>query len=120
MAVAREAIHALLEIISREGTGSFLAVLKQCGPASPCGLLSFPMHGVTLALDFPSGEGPSRLFERLDEVVSQAGGRLYPAKDSRMPAHLFQSGYPRWRELSALRDPRCESTFWRRVTQGAS
>jgi hypothetical protein len=76
------------------------------------------MHGVTLALDFPSGE--TRLFGQLDKVVSQASGRLYPAKDSRMPAHLFQSGYPRWRELLPFRDPRCQSTFWRRVTQGAA
>jgi FAD/FMN-containing dehydrogenase len=119
VAVARDAIRLLLGIISTQGIGSFLAVLKQCGPATSCGLLSFPMEGTTLALDFPAGTETTRLFERLDEVVIQAGGRLYPAKDSRMPAHLFQSGYPRWRELASFRDPRCQSTFWRRVTEGA-
>jgi hypothetical protein len=54
----------------------------------------------------------------LDHIVQGAGGRLYPAKDGRMPGSLFRSGYPRWTEFARFIDPRCSSSFWRRVTEG--
>ena len=41
--------------------------------------------------------------------VNGAQGRLYPAKDGRMPSELFRSGYPRWREFSEFVDPRFSS-----------
>jgi FAD/FMN-containing dehydrogenase len=116
----REAVRELLATISRSGLGSFLGVLKQFGATPSPGLLSFPAEGVTLALDFPaSGAKLERLLAALDRVVTAAGGRLYPAKDCRMPASLFQAGFPRWREFCTFKDPRCCSTFWRRVSQGA-
>ena len=115
-AAARSSTAELLEAIARSGLGSFLAVLKHCGPAESPGMLSFPMPGVTLALDFPNRtERVARLFNELDAIVSAAGGRLYPAKDGRMPRCLFRDGYPRWREFSKFIDPRCSSSFWRRV-----
>jgi hypothetical protein len=98
--------------------GSFLTVLKQCGASRSPGLLSFPMPGFTLALDFPNrSPRTEQLFAQLDAVVAAAGGRLYPAKDGRMPAELFRSGYPRWREFAKFVDPRSSSTFWRRVSE---
>jgi FAD/FMN-containing dehydrogenase len=114
----REAIRALMNEIARSGTGSFLAVLKQCGTLESPGLLSFPLHGVTLALDFPQREAENqRLFARLDALVHEAGGRLYPAKDAHMSAAHFKQAYPNWEKVEALRDPRLLSRFWRRVTQ---
>lgn len=87
----------MLGEISSSGEGSFLAVLKSFGDRPPAGMLSFPRAGVTLALDFPNrGEGTLKLFQRLDAIVAQAGGRLYPAKDARMPPALFRQGYPAW------------------------
>jgi hypothetical protein len=116
----RDATLALLEAIARSGLGSFLAVLKVFGRLSSPGLLSFPQEGITLALDFPNrGEQLERLFRVLDSIVRDAGGRLYPAKDGRMPGSLFRSGYPLWPEFSAFVDPRCSSSFWRRVMEGA-
>jgi FAD/FMN-containing dehydrogenase len=113
-----EAIAALLKAIASSGLGSFLAVLKVFGGVPSPGMLSFPRQGLTLALDFPNrGERLERLFIELDAIVSAAGGRLYPAKDGRMPGRLFRSGYPRWPEFSAFIDPRCSSSFWRRVTE---
>ena len=113
---AAETVRALLETIAAAGQGSFLAVLKTLGDVPSPGLLSFPMPGVTLALDFPNtGAATHALLDRLDAIVAAAGGRLYPAKDGRMPAGLFQSGYPRWREFAAHIDPRFSSSFWRRV-----
>jgi len=117
---AREATAALLESVASDRAGSFLAVLKRCGPLASPGLLSFPMPGLTLALDFPNTGAPlAHLFERLDDIVRAAGGRLYPAKDARMPGELFRSGYPRWREFARFIDPHCSSDFWRRVSADA-
>jgi hypothetical protein len=108
----------LLQAIARSGQGSFLAVLKMFGPLSSPGMLSFPREGLTLALDFPNrGERLGRLFRELDAVVRAAGGRLYPAKDGRMPGDLFRSGFPRWQEFARYIDPRCSSTFWQRVME---
>lgn len=116
----RDATAALLERIARSGRASFLAVLKQFGPVASPGMLSFPCEGLTLAIDFPNqGEVLRRLFGELDAIVQEAGGRLYPAKDGRMPPTLFRRGYPRWREFAAFIDPSCSSTFWRRVTEDA-
>jgi FAD/FMN-containing dehydrogenase len=117
---ARDATAELLQAIARSGQGSFLAVLKMFGGLTSPGMLSFPREGVTLALDFPNrGARLERLFVELDAIVRTAGGRLYPAKDGRMPGALFRSGFPRWQEFSRYIDPRCSSTFWRRVMEDA-
>lgn len=113
----REVMQAILAEISRSGQGSFLAVLKTFGNREPRGMLSFCRPGVTLALDFPyQGERNERLFRRLDALVLEAHGRLYPAKDSRMPAEMFAAGYPRLQEFSAWRDPGISSSMSRRLT----
>lgn len=111
-------VDALLQEISRSGSGSFLAVLKEFGNQSSPGLLSFPRPGTTLALDFPN-TGPEvfRLLDRLDHIVDDAGGALYPAKDARMSSASFKRAYPRWQEFEAFIDPRFSSGFWRRVTE---
>lgn len=115
---AREIIGAVMQQISKCGTGSFLAVLKQCGRLASPGLLSFPLHGVSLALDFPQRDQLNeRLFRELDALVHEAGGRLYPAKDAHMSAAHFIKAYPQWEKVEALRDPQLMSQFWRRVTQ---
>lgn len=115
---SREVIRAVLGEIARSGTGSFIAVLKQCGTMKSPGLLSFPLYGVSLALDFPQrAEVNDMLFRRLDQLVHEAGGRLYPAKDAHMTAQNFQAAYPDWQLVEALRDPRLLSRFWQRVTQ---
>jgi len=115
---AESGTKALLQTIANSGNGSFLAVLKRFGDLRSPGLLSFPRPGVTLALDFrnePRLEGG--LFPRLDSIVRDAGGRLYPAKDAHIGAADFRDSYPEWRELERLRDPAVNSRFWKRVTQ---
>lgn len=112
-----DAMRRILAEIARSAEGSPLVVLKTFGSLESPGMLSFPRPGVTLALDFPNrGERTLRLFERLDAIVAEVGGRLYPAKDARMPASLFQQSYPNWREFAAYVDPKFSSSFWRRVT----
>lgn len=117
-AQGREVIGAVMAEIARSGTGSFLAVMKQCGLSRSPGLLSFPLHGVSLALDFPQHDAINeRLFHRLDALVHEAGGRLYPAKDAHMSALHFKQAYPDWERVESLRDPKLLSRFWKRVTQ---
>jgi FAD/FMN-containing dehydrogenase len=114
--VGADAVTAMLQVIQRSGQGSFLAVLKTFGERTAPGMLSFPMPGVTLALDFPNrGEDTLRLMDRLDAIVREAQGRLYPAKDARMPKDLWVSGYPRLNEFLAFRDPGIRSGFSRRL-----
>jgi FAD/FMN-containing dehydrogenase len=117
-AAQNDATKEMLAVISASGQGSFLAVLKTFGATVSPGLLSFPREGTTLALDFPNrGEDTLRLMARLDAIVLAAGGRLYPAKDGRMPAHMFQAGYPAWQEFSKHVDSGFTSLFWQRVSQ---
>lgn len=115
---AQAAMKEILTSISNRKMGSFLAVLKRCSDISSPGLLSFPMQGATLALDFPQVKGKTNeLFDELDKIVMQAGGRLYPAKDAHMSSEFFQQAYPQWEELEKLRDPQIMSRFWQRVTK---
>lgn len=115
-ASAPDAMREILARIAHARQGSFLAVLKTFGSLPSKGLLSFPQPGLTIALDFPwLGDRTQRLFEALDEVTRQAGGRLYPAKDAAMTGELFRATYPAWERFAGFMDPACSSSFWRRV-----
>jgi FAD/FMN-containing dehydrogenase len=114
--VAVSATAEMLRQISAAGEGSFLAVLKTFGTRVSPGLLSFPREGTTLALDFPNrGASTLSLLARLDDVVREAGGRLYPAKDGRMPQDMFRRGFPRLAVFTPFVDPKFSSAFWRRM-----
>lgn len=111
-----EQITRMLDAIAASGLASFLAVLKVCGDIASPGMLSFPLPGITLALDFPIRDTRTfALVDRLDAMTTEAGGRLYSAKDSRMTGEQFRSFYPRWQEYSRYVDPKFSSSFWRRV-----
>jgi FAD/FMN-containing dehydrogenase len=98
---ARRVLAEILDRVSQRGDASFLAVLKQLGEGS--GLISFPLQGYTLTMDFPVTDTIFAFLDELDELVVEAGGRLYLAKDSRQSRATFESGYP---GLGALRDIR--------------
>jgi FAD/FMN-containing dehydrogenase len=109
-------IGALLNRIARAKAGSLLSVLKVFGDKPSPGWLSFPRPGVTLALDFPHrGESTLRLLDELDDLVCEAGGAVYPAKDARMTAGRFRRYFPGWERLGSYVDPRFSSNLWRRV-----
>ena len=117
----RDATRALLAEISDAGVGSFLAVLKTLGDKASPGLMSFPMAGTTLALDFANDGAPTlSLLSRLDAITRAAGGRVYPAKDGRVAAADYQAGYGQWRDFVRFVDPGFSSNFWRRVSQGTA
>ena len=117
-AVSYDAIKEILERIAAANSGSFLVVLKVFGDVPSPGMLSFPRPGATLALDFPyQGNKTMQLFDQLDEVVVQAGGALYPAKDAHMKGEHFRLFYPAVEQFTQFKDPGISSSFWRRVME---
>jgi decaprenylphospho-beta-D-ribofuranose 2-oxidase len=98
-ATAPAGLRKMLEAVSAAGAASFLAVLKTLGRQGK-GMLSFPMPGFTLALDFPRRRGTEALLAELERLTLEAGGRIYLAKDSALSAEGMAAMYP---ELSAFR-----------------
>ena len=100
---AEAAVRRSFELVSQARAPSLVTVLKRFG-AGDEGLLSFPMAGWTLALDFPARTpGLAALLGRLDRLVVEAGGRVYLAKDSRVPPDVLAEMYPRLAEFRKLR-----------------
>lgn len=113
---APEVTLEMLRLIKLSKEGSFLGVLKTFADRKSAGLLSFAKHGVTLALDFPNkGASTLRLMDRLDQIVSDAGGRINPSKDARMSRQMFEDGYPEIETFKAFRDPGITSDFSKRL-----
>ena len=112
----KEAIAELLRAIIASGQASFLTVLKTFGTLQSPGLLSFPMEGATLALDFCNrGTDTFALFERLDAIVRDAKGRLYAAKDGRIPQDMWTIGYPEFERFLTCTNSSFSSDFLRRI-----
>jgi decaprenylphospho-beta-D-ribofuranose 2-oxidase len=100
-AASHAGLTALLSRIAVAGAGSFLSVLKLFGPGR--GMLSFPIEGYTLALDFRADSASLALLTELDAVVATHGGRVYLAKDARIAAADFRGGYATLGEFGAVR-----------------
>ncbi|SIO53956.1 decaprenylphospho-beta-D-ribofuranose 2-oxidase [Rhodovulum sp. ES.010] len=108
--VPTEAAPRLKEIlvaIAKAGVAAPLAVLKRLGHGR-AGHLSFPMEGYTLAVDFPARQKLPALYSRLEEMVLDAGGRLYLAKDGLARPGVVGGMYPEldaWRAEIERADP---------------
>ncbi len=89
----KDGLVQILKRIADEGLGSFLAVLKVFGKQDD--LISFPMEGYTLALDFPVRDGLFKFLDELDEIVLKNNGRIYLSKDARMKPKIFWDSYPK-------------------------
>ena len=115
---SRAGLIEILEAIAGSRRASFLAVLKKFGAQD--GLLSFPMPGYTLALDFPVTDGLFDFLDSLDAMVLKRGGRVYLAKDARLRPETFRAMYPnlaKWQQAKAVADPndRFSSSLSRRL-----
>ena len=76
---SKEGLQVILTKIAQSNQGSFLAVLKLFGKQDS--LISFPMEGYTLALDFPISKNVFELLDYLDAIVLDYQGRFYFTKD---------------------------------------
>lgn len=104
---AAPALRQMLDSIAASGLASPLAVLKRMGPGR-AGLLSFPMEGYTLAVDFPNREEAHALIARLEDMTVAAQGRIYFAKDALARNGSVAAMYPEldlWRKEAAKADP---------------
>ena len=97
---SKEGLIKILHKISEKGLGSFLAVLKVFGKQDD--LISFPMEGFTLALDFPVRNGLLPFLDELDEIVLQYNGRIYLSKDARMKPEIFWRSYSKANEFKNI------------------
>jgi decaprenylphospho-beta-D-ribofuranose 2-oxidase len=97
-----EGLTTLLKRIVDSRKGSFLAVLKLFGKENQ-NLLSFPIEGYTLSVDFKMDGGLLELLDELDAIVLDYGGRVYLAKDARMKETTFKRSYPRWMQFQEVR-----------------
>lgn len=101
-AAGLEGMTRILRKIAASHRGSFLAVLKAFGKQN-ANLLSFPIEGYTLALDFKLDDGLFALLEELDAMVLDYGGRIYLTKDARMSEKTFKRSYPHWEAFQEVR-----------------
>ncbi len=97
---SEEGLVKIMNRIRQKGWGSFLSVLKLFGKQES--LISFPMEGYTLALDFPLKKGLFAFLDELDELVLELGGRIYLTKDARMKAATFENSYPHSQEFLSI------------------
>ncbi|MGC8203615.1 FAD-binding protein [Aliiroseovarius sp. PTFE2010] len=101
------ALRLMLERIANSGLASPLAVLKRMG-AGRAGYLSFPMEGYTLAVDFPARQGSAQLIGELQDMTSDAQGRVYFAKDALASGGAVRAMYPEhgeWLKAVSKADP---------------
>ncbi|OJY86284.1 MAG: hypothetical protein BGP13_05825 [Sphingobacteriales bacterium 40-81] len=96
-----ETLRKILEMIAKSGCTPFLNVFKKMGDGQ--GILSFPFNGYTLAIDFPVTKALKPFTRQLDEVVLNAGGRLYLGKDAMLDKEVFQKMYPQYKEWIAIK-----------------
>lgn len=107
-----DALRRCIEMVVESRLASPLVVLKRFGAANRAPL-SFPMPGWTLTVDMPAGaDGLSGLCHRLDDVVLEAGGRHYLAKDAHTRAESIVRGYPRLSEWRRIRDSVDPDGIW--------
>jgi FAD/FMN-containing dehydrogenase len=88
---AYEAISDILKLATKSKLGSIVAAIKPMIKSR--GLLSFPIDGFTLAIDFQYNKKILQLLDELDEIVIANGGRVYLSKDSRLHAEKFNRMY---------------------------
>ena len=97
-----EAVRRLLELLSSRRACAFLCTIKDCGDEGH-GMLSFPLRGTSLAVDFPINGDTQGLVDALNERVLDLGGRIYLAKDAFTRPQHFRAMEPRLDRWMAVR-----------------
>lgn len=121
---AADAFREILALCRRRGLPNYLTVLKRHRPDDF--LMSYAVDGFSMAMDFRVTDENRRrvvwLARELDQIVLNAGGRFYFAKDSTLRpevamAYLGEATIARFRELKQRCDPESllQTDLWRRV-----
>lgn len=124
---AERVFKAMLDRAKRQGISPYLAVLKRHKP-DPF-LLTHGLDGWSLACDFqvtPRNKGKLvKLLRDFDDLILDANGRFYPAKDSFLrpsvaQAYLGEDAIAEFKALKKRCDPKgvIQTNFWRRVFGG--
>ena len=97
-----------MHAIRASGQGSFLAVLKTFDERPAAGMLSFPMAGTTLALDFPNGgaDAPARCSSASTRSSARPAGASTPPRTPAWPRASSSAAIPRLTEFLPLPRPR--------------
>lgn len=95
-----EGVKSILDILSKNNLGSFLAVLKLFGRSHEDRYLEFPIEGYTLAVDIKITDSLWGILDELDEIVDRLGGKIYLTKDARMSHESFEKQYKNKIQLS--------------------
>ncbi len=127
VAAALPAMETLLSLGQVHGAPNYLSVLKRHRP--DMFLMTHGLDGYSLAMDFHITDDNRprvrQLAREMDEVVLNAGGRFYLAKDSTLRpevarAYLGEETIDRFCRLKRRCDPHglIETNLWRRVFGG--
>lgn len=100
-------LREFLTMLQQQKCFSFLAVIKYHRDGK--GLLTFPVRGYSIALDFPGTRRVRKLLAQVNRWVAQHNGRIYLAKDAVLTPELFRSMYgeagAQWCDLIRDSDP---------------
>lgn len=121
---AADAFTEILTLTQKRGLPNYMGVLKRHRPDQF--LLSHAVDGYSLAMDFKVTNGNrhrlQKMCDELSEIVLQAGGRFYLAKDSminrdHVRRYLGEETLCRFRELKRRVDPQglLQTEMYRRL-----
>ncbi len=97
----------VFDILERMRATPLLCVLKDFR-AEGKGMISFPMKGLSMAIDLPIRDHTQSVVNALNDFVAGEGGRVYLAKDALTRAEHFRAMEPRlddWLRVRRTWDP---------------
>lgn len=103
---SKEGIEEIFKIMKKQNNPAFLAIMKRFTKNSS--LLSFPIEGYTLAMDFPVSRKTLNMMKKFDKIVKKFEGRIYLSKDSTSTKQMLTS-YPelkKWKKIKKKYDPK--------------
>ena len=98
----RGAARRFMDKLTALGGASFLCVIKDCGPEGT-GLLSFPLKGISIAVDMAVTDRTQGIVDALNAFVIAEGGRIYLSKDAFTRPEDFRRMEPRLDAFLAVR-----------------
>lgn len=91
---------------------SYLAVIKYHRDGK--GMVTFPIKGYSIALDFPNTRRVRAMLPQLSRWIADRGGRVYLAKDALLTTeqfnHMYSAQAQEWRDIIRDADPEARFT----------